>query len=84
MATKIRAAISEKNKYWIDKHRHYELKHFCLQYPMWKKQYATYKEPNISSTISGMPSSNTPGDPTGKHASKCVERSKITFPSSKL
>ena len=39
MATTIRAQISEKNKYYIDKHRHYELKHFCLQYPSWKKAY---------------------------------------------
>jgi hypothetical protein len=39
MATKIRAQISEKNKYYIDKHRHYELKHFCLQYPLWKRAY---------------------------------------------
>lgn len=39
MATVIRPEISEKNKYWIDKHRHYELKHFCLQYPIWKKEY---------------------------------------------
>ena len=31
--------ISEKNKYYIDKHRYYELKHFCLQYPLWEKQY---------------------------------------------
>ena len=40
MATKIRPEVSRKNKYWIDKHRHYELKHFCLQYPKWKKSYA--------------------------------------------
>lgn len=33
MATVIRPEISPKNKYWISKHRHYELKHFCLQYP---------------------------------------------------
>lgn len=39
MATKIRAEISQKNRYWIDKHRHYELKHFCLQYPAWRKAY---------------------------------------------
>jgi hypothetical protein len=37
MATLIRAEISRKNRYWISKHRHYELKHFCLQYPEWKK-----------------------------------------------
>ena len=52
MATVIRAEISEKNKYWIDKHRHYELKHFCLQYPSWKKAYADFDDTSISlSTI---------------------------------
>ena len=42
MATQIRAAISQKNKYWIDKHRHYELRHFCLQYPGWQKKYSKH------------------------------------------
>ncbi|MCD7860974.1 MAG: hypothetical protein LUG25_03575 [Oscillospiraceae bacterium] len=37
MSTDIRPEVSAKNKYWIDKHRYYELKHFCLQYPRWKK-----------------------------------------------
>lgn len=31
--------LSEKNPYWIERHRYYELKHFCLQYPLWKKMY---------------------------------------------
>lgn len=39
MATKIRAEITQNNPYWIEKHRYYELKHFCLQYPIWKKAY---------------------------------------------
>lgn len=39
MATTIRAEVSMKNKYYINKHRHYELKHYCLQYPSWKKAY---------------------------------------------
>lgn len=39
MSTNIRPRISEKNKYWISKHRHYELKHFCLQYRDWKGSY---------------------------------------------
>ena len=43
MATTIRAQISQKNKYYIDKHRHYELKHFCLQYPSWRKTYCIDK-----------------------------------------
>ncbi len=41
MATTIRPVLSEKNKYYIDKHRYYELKHFCLQYQEWKKEYST-------------------------------------------
>ena len=69
MATLIRPELSMKNKYWIDKHRHYELKHFCLQYPMWKKEYAALDNPSIgSSAVEKMPSSNIPGDPTGKLA----------------
>lgn len=69
MATMIRAEISEKNKYYIDKHRHYELKHFCLQYPSWKKAYAAFDDTSISlSTIESVPTSNLPGDPTAKRA----------------
>ena len=67
MATIIRPEISKKNKYWIDKHRHYELKHFCLQYPSWKREYSD----DISiggSSIERIPTSNTPGDPTAKKA----------------
>ncbi len=37
MSTTIRPEISTKNTYWIEKHRYYELKHFCLQYPIWRK-----------------------------------------------
>ena len=71
MATVIRAEISEKNKYWISKHRHYELKHFCLQYPDWKREYATLDCPSLpSSSAEKMPSSNIPGDPTSKFALK--------------
>lgn len=33
MANDIRPEVSQKNPYWIGKHRYYELKHFCLQYP---------------------------------------------------
>jgi hypothetical protein len=69
MATMIRPVISEKNKYWIDKHRHYELKHFCLQYPSWKKTYSEFDDEGISlSMIERVPTSNLPGDPTAKRA----------------
>ena len=73
MATVIRPEISEKNKYYIDKHRHYELKHFCLQYPIWKRKYKSLNNFNIvSSSINSTPSGNTPGDPTGTCATMQV------------
>ena len=28
-----------KTEYTLSKHRYYELKHFCLQYPDWLKEY---------------------------------------------
>lgn len=69
MATVIRPNISEKNKYWIDKHRHYELKHFCLQYPIWKRAYAAFDDSSIAlSMIESIPTSNIPGDPTANRA----------------
>lgn len=40
MGTLIRPELSGKNPYWLERHRYYELKHFCLQYPVWKKAYA--------------------------------------------
>lgn len=69
MATMIRPEISLKNKYWIDKHRYYELKHFCLQYPEWKEAYAYFDGALIpSSSIEKIQTSNIPGDPTSKCA----------------
>ncbi len=51
MATTIRAEISTRNKYYISKHRHYELKHFCLQYPSWKKAYIECLDADIPMTL---------------------------------
>ena len=41
MSTVIRAKISEKSAWYLPKHRYYELKHFCLQFPEWKREYLT-------------------------------------------
>lgn len=70
MSTKIRPELSDKNKYWISRHRYYELKHFCLQYPLWRKAYeilddSTIRSPQIDERIS---TSNVHGDPTAKWA----------------
>lgn len=69
MGTTIRPQLSEKNKYWIEKHRYYELKHFCLQYPIWKKAYLALdglnKKPDDLVMFS---KTNNLSDPTAKCA----------------
>ena len=39
MAKSLYTTTSKRNPYYISKHRYLELKHFCLQYPEWKKRY---------------------------------------------
>lgn len=70
MGTKIRPEISENNKYWISRHRYYELKHFCLQYPIWKKAYSVLDDVCVSAVNLDIitASSGFPGDPTAKCA----------------
>ena len=68
MATVIRPVISENNKYYIDKHRYYELKHFCLQYNEWKKAYASCNDAIIfASRFEKESSTNVPSDITAKY-----------------
>lgn len=50
MSTTIRPELSEKNRYWIEKHRYYELKHFCLQYPLWRRAYSALDLASYSSS----------------------------------
>lgn len=66
MSTVIRPELSEKNKYWIPKHRYYELKHFCLQYPAWRR---TLESVNLirSASVIGI-SNKSKSDPTGRDA----------------
>lgn len=69
MSTTIRPALSYKNKYWIEKHRYYELKHFCLQYPGWKRDYMALdglkKQPH---DLSLLVRTNVISDPTARCA----------------
>lgn len=64
-----RAQLSTKNPCSIPKHRYYELKHFCLQYPDWKKALVLLDgwntEPrDIPGIIKGRP----PESPTERQA----------------
>lgn len=78
MATVIRPQISEKSKYYIDKHRYYELKHFCLQYKEWKKGYELCNESIIfASNLENSPSGGSGhSDLTAKYAIRRVEYAK--------
>ena len=75
MATVIRPKISERNKYWIGKHRHYELKHYCLQYPNWKRLYSDLNGSLQTSLIDSGYRSSIPGDPTGNTSVKRLQLS---------
>lgn len=69
MATTIRPEVSIKNRYYIDKHRHYELKHFCLQYPKWKKAYIESLDSDIPlSMIDNSKTADGVYDPTSSRA----------------
>ena len=65
MSTTIHPSLSKNNPYHIFKHRYYELKHFCLQYPEWKKEYA---EITLTPKQSDVKVQNSPGDPTANLA----------------
>lgn len=71
MVTKIRPELSVKNKYWVNKHRYYELKHFCLQYSFWKEILETMDDAYISSSVvDSMPSGNNIVNLTSKYVMK--------------
>ena len=51
MSTKIRPELSDRNPYWLERHRYYELKHFCLQYSFWKKSLSDLENADYHSNI---------------------------------
>ncbi len=74
MGTNYRASISKKNKYWISKHRFYEIQHMCYQYQEWKDEYRTLSEQTVNGVnYDGMPHGNVVGDPTGNAGEKLAE-----------
>ncbi|MCM1579176.1 MAG: hypothetical protein NC078_10300 [Ruminococcus sp.] len=40
--SRVRSELSEKNVYYLEKHRYLELKHFCLQYESWRRHYSEF------------------------------------------
>lgn len=78
MGTSIRPEVSSKKEYWLSRHRYYELKHFCLQYPEWKRNYRALDgfaphSPGLRERVS-----RTPGDPvTGCVAERLYYRERM-------
>lgn len=66
MSRAIRPELSKKNPYWVDKHRYYELKHFCLQYPVWKRIYMELDGLRSSVTDVTPSKNNSTSDPTAR------------------
>ena len=69
MGTVTRPELSGKNPYWVERHRYYELKHFCMQYPIWKKAYTALEglsRSNIDAVI--VSRTGEASDPTAKCA----------------
>lgn len=75
MGTTIRPELSEKNKYWIERHRYYELKHFCLQYPIWKKAYLSLDSLSKRPADLALFTQQAHGDPTAR----CAEAREFYF-----
>lgn len=69
MSTETRPELSKRNKHWIEKHRYYELKHFCLQYPIWAKALVGLNSLSARADYSEVfVRSGGTGDPTHKMA----------------
>ena len=76
MAGNLRPELSKKNKYWIDKNRFYELKYFCLQYPLWKHAYEALDGLRLCSyDLAGGSKSNLSSDVIGT----CVDERSVYF-----
>lgn len=69
----VRNDISKRNKYYLNKHRSLELRHFCLQYPGWVRAVRSL---DGYRTHSGFifPGESVQADPTGNTA---VSRDKL-------
>lgn len=63
--TNIRPELSKRSKYWISRHRYYELKHFVMQYPEWCEQLK-YIDSMVSACKDPAGRINNISDPVGK------------------
>ena len=76
MSTVLRPEVSDRNEYYISKHRYYELQHFCLQYPEWEKSRNFILGLKSRSQSLGIFSKGRYSDPTEKNAEELVKYSR--------
>lgn len=62
MATEIRPEVSKKKPYYVERHRYYELKHFCLQWKTWKRYLNDFEIRYPSLDTSGIPKDRNPAE----------------------
>lgn len=46
--SRMKNELSSRNPYHISKHKMLELRHFCLQYPEWKKEYSRLSQISVN------------------------------------
>lgn len=70
MSTVVKPELSRKNEYFVERHRFYELKAFCMQYPIWVRARAALDGYSASSeNMERLSKTNNIPNPT----EKCVE-----------
>lgn len=65
MSTPFRPELSKKNPFYISKHRYYELRHMCLQYPEWKRALKEIDGYKKSFIFADTKKRSEEADPTG-------------------
>lgn len=68
----LKPELANRSKYWISKHRYYELKHFCLQYPEWLRLWNELEIAMKAHKLDALPGTDV-SDPTAKLAMKRAE-----------
>lgn len=77
---KVRTELSKKSKWYISKHRYYELYHWCLQYPEWKTILRTKRRDDLKIAMQIIEETAAEvGEDYGKYILKSVTDENITF-----
>lgn len=58
--------LSKRNKYYVERYRYYELKYFCMQYPLWKSYLKDLNDSIVTTPKYLISEDNVISDPTQK------------------